>query len=72
MEDLLGVGASAATGGVFGVLGAAAGRVAGVFELRESHRQERARWEHEARMHALALKAAEARSWNWRIPSASL
>ena len=57
MSDILGIAASAAGGGLFGVLGTVAGRVAGFFETREAHKQERFRWEHESRLIELQMKA---------------
>lgn len=56
MTDFLGLTASAASGGVFGLLGTALGRVAGFFERRQHHAQERARWVQEAKL--LQMQAA--------------
>lgn len=58
MEDLLGVTASAASGGLFGLVGTALGRVAGFFERRQSHAHERARWAHESELITLHQAAA--------------
>jgi hypothetical protein len=71
MDGLLGLGASAATGGLFGVVGAAIGRVAGVLEQRETFRQERARWEHEEKLQELDLKAAAAQAESERAAIAA-
>lgn len=60
MEDLVGLGAAAVSGGTFGVLGAALGRVLGYFERREDHAQERARWAHERELHDLNMRAQAA------------
>lgn len=45
--DWFGLAASAAGGGVFGVIGTALGRVAGFFEARQQHTFERAKWAHD-------------------------
>ena len=58
MEELFGVTASAASGGLFGVFGTALGRVAGFFERRQTHAQERARWAHETELITLQQAAA--------------
>lgn len=47
MDNMIGLAASAAGGGVFGLLGTAIGRVAGFFERRQSQSHEAARWAHE-------------------------
>lgn len=47
MTDIIGLTASAAGGGVFGLVGTALGRVAGFFERRQSLRHETLRWQHE-------------------------
>ncbi len=51
--EFLDIGASAATGGVLGFIGTAMGRIAGYFESRETHAQERQRWAHELEMETL-------------------
>lgn len=56
MADLAGLVASAAGGGVFGLIGTIAGRVAGVFERRQEQAHEQARWAHEA--HLVELQQA--------------
>jgi len=56
------LGLDAAAGGVFGLIGTAFGRVTGFFERREAHRQEKARWEHEYRLHELNMKSREQES----------
>lgn len=63
MADIIGVAASAAGGGVFGIVGSLIGRVAGLVETRQSNTQERARWCHELELESLrssgALKLAQ-------------
>lgn len=50
MADLIGIAASAAGGGVFGVLGTALGRLAGYFERKQSIAHEERRWQHEVQL----------------------
>lgn len=50
MADVIGIAASAAGGGLFGLLGTALGRVAGFFEARQAMAHEERRWSHEARL----------------------
>ncbi|HBH44833.1 MAG: hypothetical protein CME99_12895 [Hyphomonas sp.] len=57
MAELIGLAASAAGGGVFGLLGTVIGRAAGYFEQRQSQAHERARWQHEAHLAGLELQA---------------
>jgi len=57
MAELIGLAASAAGGGVFGLLGTMIGRAAGYFEQRQSQAHERARWQHEAHLAGLELQA---------------
>ncbi len=57
MDDMIGLTASAAGGGVFGLIGTALGRIAGFFERRQAHAQERARWDHEVRLTELQMRA---------------
>jgi len=57
MADLIGLTASAAGGGVFGLLGTALGRVSGYFERRQHHAHERARWGHESELLKLQMQA---------------
>ena len=61
MEEIAGLAASAAGGGVFGLVGTALGRLAGFFETRQAHAQERERWAHETALIKLqqAARAAE-------------
>lgn len=61
MEDVAGLAASAAGGGLFGLIGTALGRVAGFFEARQAHAHERARWGHETKLLELqqVARAAE-------------
>jgi hypothetical protein len=62
MADILALGLDAAAGGVFGLIGTAFGRITGIFERREAHNQEKARWEHEYRLHELNMKSREQES----------
>ena len=57
MGDLIGLAASAAGGGVFGLIGTVIGRIAGLFERRQENAQEQARWKHEAELIELQMKA---------------
>ncbi|WP_084419475.1 hypothetical protein [Henriciella litoralis] len=50
MADIAGLAASAAGGGVFGLIGTALGRVAGYFETRQAQKHETERWGHETRL----------------------
>lgn len=56
MEELIGIAASTASGGIFGVFGTALGRVARYFERRQDLAHERLRWAHESDL--LRLQAA--------------
>lgn len=58
MAEIIGLAASAAGGGLFGLVGTALGRVAGIFEQREHHAHERALWAHQQVM-LDATRAAE-------------
>ncbi|MFN3212261.1 MAG: hypothetical protein ACE37M_04090 [Henriciella sp.] len=64
MADLIGITASAAGGGLFGLLGTALGRVAGFFEKRQTMAHEERRWSHELKLlelqHAAAVQETEA------------
>lgn len=60
MADIIGLGADAVAGGIFGIIGTALGRVAGFFERRQSHAQERERWSHELALHEMQIKARAA------------
>ena len=57
MEDMIGLTASAAGGGVFGLFGTALGRLAGFFEKRQAQAHERARWGHEVALLELQMQA---------------
>ncbi|RIJ28456.1 hypothetical protein [Henriciella mobilis] len=61
MDDIAGLAASAAGGGLFGLIGTALGRVAGFFEARQAQAHERARWAHETELleRQQAARAAE-------------
>lgn len=56
MSDIIGLAASAAGGGVFGLIGTVIGRAAGIVERRQDNTQERARWAHEAVMQEAKLR----------------
>ncbi|MEL6692726.1 MAG: hypothetical protein AAFQ12_06760, partial [Pseudomonadota bacterium] len=58
MADLIGVAASAAGGGVFGLFGTALGRLAGFFERRQTIAHEERRWQHEVSLLELHQSAA--------------
>lgn len=60
MSDMIGLAASAAGGGVFGLAGTVIGRAAGLFERRQDNSQERARWAHEAAMLEARMREAAA------------
>ena len=60
MADIIGVAASAAGGGLFGLLGTALGRVAGYFEKRQSQAHEARRWQHEKDLLLLQQEARAA------------
>ena len=57
MADLIGLTASAAGGGIFGLIGTALGRFAGYFERRQQQAHERARWGHESELLKLQMQA---------------
>lgn len=57
MADIIGLAASVAGGGVFGLAGTVIGRIAGVVERRQENAQERARWTHETAMLELQMRA---------------
>ncbi|OZB12443.1 MAG: hypothetical protein B7X55_14480 [Rhodobacterales bacterium 34-62-10] len=56
MSDIIGLAASAAGGGVFGLIGTVIGRVAGLIERRQDNTQERARWVHDAAMQEARMR----------------
>jgi len=58
MAEIVGLAASAAGGGVFGLVGTALGRVAGFFERRQTMKHETARWAHEVELIGLQQAAA--------------
>ena len=58
MADILGLAASAASGGLFGLAGTALGRIAGFFERKQQFAQERARWDHESALLELQMQAS--------------
>ena len=60
--EWLGVAASAAGGGMFGVIGTFLGRVAGFFEARQQFEFEKARWQHDANMQRLSIEAEAAQA----------
>ncbi|MCI4646456.1 MAG: hypothetical protein MRY64_16865 [Hyphomonadaceae bacterium] len=57
MADLIGLAASAAGGGVFGLLGTALGRTAAYFERRQQQAHEQAKWQHETALLELQMRA---------------
>ena len=57
MADIAGLAASAAGGGLFGLVGTAIGRIAGMVEARQAQAHERARWRHDAEMQKLRIEA---------------
>ena len=57
MADIAGLAASAAGGGIFGLIGSVIGRAAGLVERRQEQVQERARWAHESRLMDLQMQA---------------
>lgn len=59
MADIVGLGLEAATGGIFGIVGTALGRVAGYFEKQLNFKQEQARWGHEYKLHELQMQARQ-------------
>ena len=58
MADILGLAASAASGGLFGLAGTALGRIAGFFERRQQFAHEQARWGHESALLELQMQAS--------------
>ena len=59
MNDFIGIAASAAGGGVFGLIGTSLGRIASYFERRQSIAHEERRWLHEASLKKLQQRVAE-------------
>lgn len=57
MEEVAGLAASAAGGGLFGLVGTVLGRFAGFFEARQRQAHERARWRHETALLELQHRA---------------
>ena len=57
MADIAGLAASAAGGGLFGLVGTAIGRIAGLVEARQAQAHERARWVHETELQKLRIEA---------------
>ena len=58
MGDIIGIAASAASGGLFGLAGTALGRIASFFERRQTHAHERARWAPEGELLELQMQAS--------------
>lgn len=50
MSDIFGIAASAAGGGVFGLIGTIAGRITGYWETKQKLAHEQKRWRHDAEM----------------------
>tara|TARA_R110002072_G_scaffold27014_1_gene88549 strand:- start:1082 stop:1597 length:516 start_codon:yes stop_codon:yes gene_type:complete len=74
MMDFLDFSASAATGGIVGLVGTALGRVAGIYEARQTQRHERERWTHERALEAArseneAREAAQEREQSRHLAS---
>ena len=57
MSEVLNTLGSAATGGLFGIVGVALGRVAGYFERKQTFQQEEKRWSHDVEMQKLGMDA---------------
>lgn len=57
MSELLGLAASAAGGGLFGLIGTGLGRIAGFFERAQANRHDIARWAHEKDLLDLHMRA---------------
>ncbi|MAP96051.1 MAG: hypothetical protein CMK07_13985 [Ponticaulis sp.] len=60
--DWFGMAASAAGGGVFGVVGTALGRLAGYFEMRQQNAFEEKKWAHDVSLARLTMEADAVRS----------
>lgn len=58
MSDVIGIAASAAGGGLFGLIGTTLGRLAGFFEKRQSIAHEERRWLHELKLAEAGARAA--------------
>ena len=58
MADMIGLAASAAGGGIFGLVGTALGRVVGFFEQRQTMAHEERRWAHEVQLLELQQAAS--------------
>ncbi|MEO1322174.1 MAG: hypothetical protein AAFV59_04115 [Pseudomonadota bacterium] len=59
MSDVIGIAASAAGGGLFGLVGTTLGRIANYFESRQSIAHEERRWQHEAQLQTDQHRAAQ-------------
>jgi hypothetical protein len=57
--DWFGLAASAAGGGLFGVIGTTLGRVAGYFEQRQQNAFEQTRWAHDVSVMKLRMEAEQ-------------
>ncbi|MGH1371146.1 MAG: hypothetical protein ACRBBW_03865 [Cellvibrionaceae bacterium] len=60
ITDLIGVGASAGAGGLFGLFGALAGQVSKYLQEKQRQEWERAKWDREERMLHLQMQARKA------------
>lgn len=58
--SLIGTGASALTGGLFGLLGNVASKVIGLFEAKQAFDQKKEEWTHEERLLDMQVKAKAA------------
>jgi hypothetical protein len=62
LETLIGTGASALSGGLFGLLGNVASKVIGIFEAKQEFAQKKEEWSHEERLADMQTKAKAAAS----------
>ena len=60
MDEIIGVVASAAGGGLTGIIGSTLGRLAQYFERKQVLAHERLRWGHEIELQTLQLSASQA------------
>ena len=58
--SVLGVGASALSGGLFGLLGNVASKVIGIYEAKQVFAQKKEKWTHEERLLDMQVKAKAA------------
>lgn len=60
LDTLLGTGASALSGGLFGLVGNVAAKVIGIFEAKQEFAQKKEEWSHDERVLDLQAKAKAA------------